>query len=91
MRGCALDQYRDPATPQTGCSTGKKGVMSPVQSFVTRRPVVTYFALAFGISWAGGLFVLGPSRIPTTVELLMTIGPIIYVAMLAGPSVAGSR
>ena len=63
--------------------------MSPVQSFVTRRPVLTYFALAFGISWAGGLFVLGPSRIPTTVELLMTIGPIMYVAMLAGPSVAG--
>ena len=63
--------------------------MSPVQSFVPRRPILTYFALAFGISWAGGLFVLGPSRIPTTVELLMTIGPIMYVAMLAGPSVAG--
>jgi membrane protease YdiL (CAAX protease family) len=63
--------------------------MSPVQSFVARRPLLTYFALAFGISWAGGLFVLGPSRIPTTVELLMTIGPIMYVAMLAGPSVAG--
>ena len=63
--------------------------MSPVQRFVTGRPVLTYFALAFGISWAGGLFVLGPSRIPTTVELLMTIGPIMYVAMLAGPSVAG--
>lgn len=63
--------------------------MSPVQSFVTRRPMLTYFALAFAISWAGGLFVLGPSRIPTTVEILMTIGPIMYVAMLAGPSVAG--
>jgi membrane protease YdiL (CAAX protease family) len=63
--------------------------MSPVQSFVTRRPVLTYFALAFGISWAGGLFVLGPSQIPTTIEHLMTIGPLMYVAMLAGPSVAG--
>jgi membrane protease YdiL (CAAX protease family) len=63
--------------------------MSPAQSFVTRRPVLTYFALAFGISWAGGLFVLGPSRIPTTIEHLMTIGPLMYVAMLAGPSVAG--
>jgi CAAX protease family protein len=63
--------------------------MSPVPSFVTRRPVLTYFALAFGISWAGGLFVLGPSRIPTTIEHLMTIGPLMYVAMLAGPSGAG--
>jgi membrane protease YdiL (CAAX protease family) len=63
--------------------------MSPVQSFITRRPVLIYFALAFGISWGGGLFVLGPSRIPTTLEHLMTIGPLMYVAMLAGPSVAG--
>ena len=63
--------------------------MNPVQSFVTRRPVLTYFALAFGISWVGGLFVLGPSGIPTTLEHLMTIGPLMYVAMLAGPTVAG--
>ena len=63
--------------------------MNPVQSFVTRRPLVTYFVLAFGISWLGGLIVLGPGRIPATLEHLMTVGPLMYAAMLAGPSVAG--
>ena len=63
--------------------------MSTVPAFITRHPVLTYFALAFGISWAGGLFVLGPGGIPTTVERLMTMGPVMYAAMLAGPSVAG--
>jgi hypothetical protein len=42
-----------------------------VQSFITRRPVLTYFVLAFGISWGGGLFVLGPSRIPTEASRLL--------------------
>ena len=49
----------------------------------------TYFALAFAVSWVGVLFVVGPAGIPTTIEHLMTIGPAMYVAMLAGPSVAG--
>ena len=63
--------------------------MNTVPAFITRHPVLTYFALAFGISWAGVVFVVGPGGIPTTVERLMTIGPVMYAAMLAGPSVAG--
>src|SRR5688572_24905557 len=89
MRGCAPDRHGDPATRRAGCGTGKKGVMNAVKVFITRHPVRTYFALAFVVSWAGVLFVLGPGGIPTTIENLMTIGPVMYVAMLAGPSVAG--
>ncbi len=63
--------------------------MSTVKVFITRHSVRTYFALAFAVSWAGVLFVVGPAGIPTTIEHLMTIGPAMYVAMLAGPSVAG--
>ena len=63
--------------------------MSTVKVFITRHSVRTYFALAFAVSWAGVLFVVGPRGIPTTIEHLMTIGPAMYVAMLAGPSVAG--
>ena len=63
--------------------------MTAIEAFVTRHPVRIYFALAFAVSWAGVLFVVGPGGIPTTVEHLMTIGPAMYVAMLAGPSVAG--
>jgi hypothetical protein len=63
--------------------------MTATEAFVTRHPEPTYFALAFAVSWAGVLFVVGPGGIPTTIEHLMTIGPAMYVAMLAGPSVAG--
>jgi membrane protease YdiL (CAAX protease family) len=63
--------------------------MVALKAFVTRRPVPTYFGLAFAISWAGVLFVVGPDGLPTTVEHLVTIGPSMYVAMLAGPSLAG--
>jgi membrane protease YdiL (CAAX protease family) len=67
----------------------KKDIMTAIEAFVTRHPVRIYFALAFAVSWAGVLFVVGLGGIPTTVEHLMTIGPAMYVAMLAGPSVAG--
>ena len=67
----------------------KKDTMTAIEAFVTRHPVRTYFALAFAISWAGVLFVVGPDGIPTTIEHLITIGPAMFVAMLAGPSVAG--
>jgi hypothetical protein len=60
-----------------------------VKAFIIRHPVRTYFVLAFAVSWAGVLFVVGPGGLPTTIERLMTIGPAVYVAMLAGPSVAG--
>jgi uncharacterized protein len=67
----------------------KKDIMTAIEAFITRYPVRTYFALAFAVSWAGVLFAVGPGGIPTTIEHLMTIGPAMYVAMLAGPSVAG--
>lgn len=48
--------------------------MSTVKAFITRHPVRTYFFLAFAVSWAGVLFVVGPGGIPTTIEHLMTMG-----------------
>jgi membrane protease YdiL (CAAX protease family) len=63
--------------------------MNTLQTFVTRRPLLTYFALVFVISWGGGLWVLGPSAIPATFEQLKAAGPLVYAAMLAGPTVAG--
>ena len=63
--------------------------MSKVPPFITRYAGRAYFALAFSISWAGWVLVLGPGEMPLTIERLMTMGPALYVAMLAGPSVAG--
>lgn len=63
--------------------------MRNLNAFIIKRPLTTYFALAFAVSWAGILFIVGPGRLPTTIEHLATIGPGAYAAMLAGPSVAG--
>jgi membrane protease YdiL (CAAX protease family) len=63
--------------------------MRAMEVFVAKQPVWPYFVLAFAVSWAGVLFVVGRGGIPTTSEHLMTIGPAVYAAMLAGPSVAG--
>ena len=54
-----------------------------------RHPVLTYFVLTFLISWSGILVVLGPGAFtgataPTDLQL-----PFVYLAMFAGPAVAG--
>jgi membrane protease YdiL (CAAX protease family) len=63
--------------------------MTVTRTFVTRHPVLTYFVLTFLISWGGILVVLGPGTFtgatePTDVQL-----PFVYLAMFAGPAVAG--
>lgn len=63
--------------------------MSAVNSLVKRHPLVTYFALAFAISWGGVLIVTGPGGIPATPEQVAAQSPFVYVAMLAGTTVAG--
>jgi CAAX protease family protein len=70
-------------------ATGEGLIMTTMKAFLTRHSVATYFALAFAVSWAGVLLVVGPGGIPGTVERFMTVGPVMYLAMLAGPSVAG--
>jgi membrane protease YdiL (CAAX protease family) len=52
--------------------------------------VLTYFALAFAISWGGVLLVIGgPGGIPASPEQAARLFPFAFVAMLPGPSVAG--
>lgn len=58
-------------------------------TFIKRHPVVTYFALAFALSWGGVLLVIGFDGIPGTPEQTETLFPLVYLAMLVGPSVAG--
>jgi membrane protease YdiL (CAAX protease family) len=63
--------------------------MSTVTAFTKRHPVPTYFALTFAISWGGVLIVVGPGGIPGIPEENQALFPFAYLAMLAGPSVAG--
>jgi len=64
--------------------------MTTIKAFIKRHPMLTYFALAFAISWGSVLLVIGgPSGIPATPEQADMLFPVVLLAMLVGPSVAG--
>ncbi len=64
--------------------------MTTINAFIKRHPVLTYFALAFAISWGGVLLVIGgPGAIPGTEKQVETLFPFVMLAWFAGPSVAG--
>jgi membrane protease YdiL (CAAX protease family) len=68
---------------------GRGHPMKTIKAFVKRHPLLSYFALTFAISWGGVLMVVVPSGIPATKEQTEMLLPFVYLAMLAGPSVAG--
>ena len=51
-----------------------------------RSKLLSYFALAFAISWGGVLLVIGSGSIPGTPEQTDRLFPWVYLAMLAGPT-----
>jgi hypothetical protein len=61
-----------------------------ISVYLKRHPLLTYYALAFAISWGGVLLVIGgPGGIPGTPEQFGRLLPAVILALLAGPSVAG--
>jgi len=70
--------------------SGVKGdIMTATKAFITRHPVLTYFALTFAISWGGILILVGPGGFPGTSEQVAGLMPFVLLALFAGPSVAG--
>jgi uncharacterized protein len=64
--------------------------MARMAEFVRRHVVLAYLALTFAISWGGILVVAGPDGIPLPVTSdPLEASPFLYIAMLAGPAVAG--
>lgn len=63
--------------------------MTATKTFVMRHPVVTYFVLTFLISWGGIVVVLGPGAFTGATEATDVQLPFVYLAMFAGPAVAG--
>jgi membrane protease YdiL (CAAX protease family) len=63
--------------------------MTATKTFAMRQPVVTYFVLTFLISWGGILVVLGPGAFTGATTPTEGLLPLVYLAMFAGPSVAG--
>jgi membrane protease YdiL (CAAX protease family) len=60
-----------------------------MRAFIKRHPVPTYYALVFAISWGGILLVVGPGGILGTKYNPVVLAQFVYLAALAGPSVAG--
>jgi membrane protease YdiL (CAAX protease family) len=63
--------------------------MATLTAFLRRRPVLVYYVLVFVISWGGILSVVGLSGLPATPAQVEQQMPLVLVALLAGPSVAG--
>jgi uncharacterized protein len=59
-----------------------------VKSFIQRHPVASYFVLAFAIAWSGILYVVGPQGIPGESDHVAQLLPMVFLAMIAGPSIA---
>jgi membrane protease YdiL (CAAX protease family) len=61
-----------------------------MKAIARTRAVVAYFVLAFAISWGGVLLVIGgPDGVTGATAQDDPRFPLVFVAMLAGPSVAG--
>ena len=65
--------------------------MTAIKAFVKGHPVISYYALAFAISWGGILIAvgLGPGGFSATPQQLQMDVPYAVPAMILGPSVAG--
>jgi len=79
-----------PSTIAGVVARGKEDVMTSILGFIKRHPLLTYYALVFAITWGGMLIVLGPAVVLGTKKLSQgQFLPVVYLATLAGPGVAG--
>ena len=64
-------------------------IMSAIKTYATRHPALTYYALAFALSWGGLLIVIGPTGFPGTSEEVERLMPFAILAFVIGPALAG--
>jgi membrane protease YdiL (CAAX protease family) len=58
-------------------------------ALLRKYPSTSYFVLAFALSWGAVYAVIAPGEIPAVPDRAEQLFPIVYLAMLVGPSVAG--
>jgi membrane protease YdiL (CAAX protease family) len=64
--------------------------MTAIKAYMTGHPMLSYYALAFAISWGGMLLVIGgPGAIPAKPDQVERLMPLVVMALVAGPSVTG--
>jgi membrane protease YdiL (CAAX protease family) len=68
---------------------GKEDNMTTIKTFIKKHPVLIYFALTFALSWGALVIVVGPGGFLGTKEPSDELLPLVYLAMIAGPSIAG--
>jgi uncharacterized protein len=63
--------------------------MNSIIAAIKRRPVLTYYALTFTISWGGVLLAVGgPGGIPAATDQFEKQLPLVTLALLGGPSIS---
>lgn len=60
--------------------------MTTFKAFIQKHAVLTYFALAIIFTWGCMAMVVYPGGFPISEEQFETVGALVYVAMLVGPS-----
>jgi membrane protease YdiL (CAAX protease family) len=60
-----------------------------MKAMIRAHPSASYFTLAFALAWGGILAVIGAGPIPAPPEDSQRLFTFVYLAMLAGPSIAG--
>ena len=63
--------------------------MTKEKSAIKRYALLIYFILTFLLSWGCMYLIISPNVFPMTPEQSETMGPLTYIALLVGPSVAG--
>ena len=63
--------------------------MLKISAFTKQHPLLTYLALTFAISWGGILLVVGRGGFAVNGEQSERLFMLMYLAMLAGPCIAG--
>ena len=63
--------------------------MEKISTFINKHAAAIYFVLTFIITWGSIFLVVGSIGFPISKEQIETAGPMVYVGMLLGPSIAG--
>jgi hypothetical protein len=63
--------------------------MMKISAFIKQHPLLTYLSLTFAISWGGIFWVVGRGGFTASGDQSEKMFILMYLAMLAGPSIAG--
>jgi hypothetical protein len=60
-----------------------------LKDFIRRHPILFYFIFTFAIPWGSILILAGPGGLPSKEQIPIEVFSIVFLAMIAGPSLTG--